>query len=146
MKKEYAHRARGYLEKIRGSDESVKKKFLTITSIILAFFVVVVWIFYLNITISSIAQNTAAPPEKKVIAEEQKSPQNTSSFFKTFERGSYIIFQDIKEKTNKITEWITKKMSVIIDKFTTRNEIIIEGNSLRYAPQIIEPLPKARLP
>ncbi|MDO8466981.1 MAG: hypothetical protein Q7S83_02460 [bacterium] len=114
---------RNFVAKVRNSDDTTKKFWVLLCSVISMFFVVSLWLAYINVSIARIPGPTSsrslagvsAPVE---VEEELENP----GFFSIFAAGTKIIFDALKER------------------LAVKNDIVISKQEVNFVAEGIEPV------
>jgi len=95
---------KNWVIKVQNSNESVKRKYLTIATVITMIVIIGLWLIYLKSTISSF--NQAAQPASSQTSETQ--------FWQIFKNGLNIVSRSIKENIQNIASQIFKGNTIDI--------------------------------
>lgn len=125
---------RNFVAKVRNSDDTTKKFWVVLCSIITMFFVVSLWLAYVNVSIARIPGPTTTKAgltydlrpttnDKQLQDEELENP----GFFSIFAAGTKIIFDALKER------------------LAVKNDIVITKPEVNFVAEGVEPIKGANL-
>ena len=125
------------IKELRRAPEQKKKRWLVGGSAILMFFVITLWVSYLNLMLPSLKQEN-----------EKNTPgnQNKESFLKTFKTGLGIISHDFKNGFGNIKRQIDNSFGLFKSQLEKSNEFNLESQATDFAPREQEPASKTPLP
>ena len=113
-----------FLEKIRNSDDRIKKMWLILFSSITMVIVIGLWGLYVNLTIPR-------PVKEKFSSETSKDGQKN---------------EGRSEKIAEIERTLYAGMIFFKEKLSAKNSILIENNSRNFILEGLEAIPKVQLP
>ncbi len=121
---------RNFVAKVRNSDDTTKKFWVLLCSVISMFFVVSLWLAYINVSIARIPgpkSQQIANSERLIVgkgAEDVEKP----GFFSIFAAGTKIIFDALKER------------------LAVKNDIVITKQEINFVAESLEPVKPVVLP
>lgn len=125
------------IRELRRAPEQKKKRWLMGGSAVLMFFVITLWLSYLNLTLPNLKQENE---------ETQLSDQNKKSFLKTFKIGLETISNDFKNGLGNIKREINNNFGFLKTQLEKTNEFNLESRENNFSPQEQEPVAKTSLP
>lgn len=123
---------RNFVVRVRNSDESTKKFWVALCSVVTMFFVVSLWLTYINVSIARVPG-----PSKLTTNDRQLTTGNQQlttedlekpGFFSIFAAGTKIIFDSLKER------------------LAVKNDIVITKQEVNFISEDIEPIKPTVLP
>ncbi len=123
-----------YLNKLRRSDESTKRRWFIGSTIVIMALVIGLWIIYIN--------NITAEP----LFFSSNKQKDENSFSETFKRGIDNLSNDLGKRYEVLKKSIDQNIGVIKEQITEPNVINIEGESPEFSTQSLENIPPTPLP
>ena len=114
-----------FINKVRGSDESVKRRWLIVLSGSTMLLVVFLWVLYFNIALPEVSPPVAA----------DQSPAH--------KQGSTV---EQNNKLGNLKRTLAAGFSVIKEKLGRKNSIIIDNTERNFILEGVEEIPKITLP
>ncbi len=128
----------GFIRNIQRSDDRTKKKWLVIFSGLGMIFIVVLWVFYLNVTLPQIAPiQEGTSTEAVVPTPSDNVPGN--SFLDTFARGWTVVWDGLKNNFNGIQNSVSENWDNFRSELGRTNNLNFEKPE---EPTSIAPLPQ----
>ncbi len=150
-----------FFKKIRNEEDSVRGRWLMILTGASSALVVMIWVFYANSFIPSIAQYDDKYKSEETLAAES---QRQFGVLETFSAGVGYVFKDVAKFTNKVASSVgsyaseagdklkngVKEFASVFENFKSsengKNVIKIDKNSENFVLEGLPPLPKRNLP
>lgn len=138
----FYHKIKKFIRNIQRSDETRRRKWFIGGSVVSVFFVLLLWVVYVNIDFPKIESPTSEAWENIKI-EEKKTDE---SIFDVFGRGIKNISDDFKKQYNIFKESIGKNFSSLKGDSQEKNTMYIQGARLNFVFDNLDPIPSTRLP
>lgn len=126
---------RNFIVKVRNSDETTKKFWVVLFSVISMFFVVSIWLAYINVTIARVPGPSKLTTNDPSFAKATEGKQamdgqelEKPGFFSIFAAGTKIIFDSLKAR------------------LAVKNDIVITKQEVNFVAEGLEPVKPATLP
>lgn len=118
---------KNFVIRLQGEDEAVKKRWLIALTSVSVVFVIVLWAFYLNLTVISVAA-----PENALVVQKP-------GFFGIFAAGFSVI-------GDKTTTGLANSFVYFSNKAKTKNQLIVDRGSHSFVYKNLDELPVRPLP
>ncbi len=145
-----------FIEEARKKDEKTKKKYLYVASSIATIIVIALWIFYLNITVPAVQDETATSTRDNATSTLNYIPTtnenaNQNSFFKIFGDGLDKVTSGaasgISGLWNNVTNWSVNAWNAVQGTFQKTNTFNVQNTQTETATTSSpSPIPPTALP
>lgn len=144
--REFFRKIGGFIKNIQRSDDRAKKRWLVLFSGILMFFVIVLWVSYLNVTLP---KSSSIPTITSTMAFAPSDiPETGSSFFETFGLGWETVWGSVQKNVKAIGDSVANGWVKFKEQLNRTNELNLDkpAETPPVEMPVQNPVPTSTLP